>query len=103
MFLIEQELNETGLGSIAVPLVADILDRARMAHIFSRYRPEVVFHAAAHKHVFLMERQPAEAIYNNAIGTRRLATMGAGARAMWQWIHSSGSDAAKGRRAVSIW
>ena len=75
MFLIEQELNETGLGSIAVPLVADILDRARMGHIFSRYRPDVVFHAAAHKHVFLMERQPAEAIHNNVIGTRRLAMM----------------------------
>lgn len=73
MFLIEQELNETGLGSIAVPLVADVLDRARMGYIFSRYRPEVVFHAAAHKHVFLMERQPAEAIHNNVIGTRRLA------------------------------
>lgn len=75
MFLIEQELNETGLGSIAVPLVADILDRARMSYVFSRYRPDVVFHAAAHKHVFLMERQPAEAIFNNVIGTRRLAKM----------------------------
>ncbi len=75
MFLIEQELNETGLGSIAVPLVADILDQARMSYVFSRYRPDVVFHAAAHKHVFLMERQPAEAIFNNVIGTRRLAKM----------------------------
>ena len=75
MFLIEQELNETGLGSIAVPLVADILDRPRMDFIFTRHRPEVVFHAAAHKHVYLMERQPAEAIHNNVIGTRRLATM----------------------------
>lgn len=75
MFLIEQELNETGLGAIAVPLVADILDRARMGPIFARHRPDVVFHAAAHKHVFLMERQPAEAIHNNVIGTRRLAMM----------------------------
>jgi FlaA1/EpsC-like NDP-sugar epimerase len=75
MFLIEQELNELGLGSIAVPLVADILDPARMEYIFSRHRPEVVFHAAAHKHVFLMERQPAEAIYNNVFGTRRLAKL----------------------------
>lgn len=75
MFLIEQELNELGLGAIAVPLVADILDGHRMAYIFSRYRPEVVFHAAAHKHVFLMERQPAEAIHNNVIGTRRLAKL----------------------------
>ena len=75
MFLIEQELNEMGLGSIVVPLVADILNHERMSFIFSRYHPEVVFHAAAHKHVFLMERQPAEAIYNNVIGTQRLAQM----------------------------
>jgi FlaA1/EpsC-like NDP-sugar epimerase len=73
LFLIEQELNELGLGSIAVPLVADILDQARLWYIFSRYKPEVVFHAAAHKHVFLMERQPAEAIRNNVLGTRLLA------------------------------
>ena len=75
MFLIEQEINEMGLGAISVPLVADILNRERMGYIFSRYRPELIFHAAAHKHVFLMERQPAEAIHNNVIGTRRLAQM----------------------------
>lgn len=73
LFLIEQELNELGLGSLAVPLVGDILDEERMRYIFSHYKPEVVFHAAAHKHVFLMERQPAEAIRNNVLGTRLLA------------------------------
>ncbi len=77
LFLIEQELNELGLGSLAVPLVADILDRDRMEFVFSRYRPEVVFHAAAHKHVYLMERQPAEAISNNVLGTRQLAQLAA--------------------------
>jgi FlaA1/EpsC-like NDP-sugar epimerase len=77
LFSIEQELNETGLGAIAVPLVGDILDAERMEYIFSRYEPEVVFHAAAHKHVFLMERQPAEAIRNNVLGTRQLATIAA--------------------------
>ena len=55
--------------------VADVLDRPRMAGIFARYRPQVVFHAAAHKHVFLMERQPAEAIRNNAFGSRQLAEL----------------------------
>lgn len=76
LFLIEQELNELGFGGgIAVPLVADILDPARMEYIFSRYKPEVVFHAAAHKHVYMMERQPAEAIRNNALGTRHLAQL----------------------------
>lgn len=77
LFLIEQELNELGLGSLAVPLVADILDRDRMEFIFARYRPEVVFHAGAHKHVYLMERQPAEAISNNVLGTRQLAQLAA--------------------------
>ena len=78
LFNIEQEMNELGFGGgLAVPLVADILDYARMDYIFARYQPEVVFHAAAHKHVFLMERQPAEAIRNNAFGTRQLATIAA--------------------------
>ncbi len=75
LFLIEQELNELGFSGVIVPLVADILDRARMEFIFSRYRPEVIFHAAAHKHVFMMERQPAVAIRNNTIGTARLAAL----------------------------
>ena len=48
-----------------------------MRYIFSHYQPEVVFHAAAHKHVFMMERQPAEAIRNNVLGTRLLATIAA--------------------------
>lgn len=75
LFVIEQELNELGLGTVAVPLVGDILDEERMRYIFAHYRPEIVFHAAAHKHVFLMERQPAEAIRNNVLGTRLLATV----------------------------
>lgn len=73
LFNIEQEINELGFATIAVPLVADILDRERMEFIFARYQPDIVFHAAAHKHVFLMERQPAEAIRNNVLGTRQLA------------------------------
>jgi FlaA1/EpsC-like NDP-sugar epimerase len=77
LFLIEQELNELGLGALAVPLVGDILDKERMEFIFTRYKPEVVFHAAAHKHVYLMERQPAEAIRNNVLGTRQLAQIAA--------------------------
>ena len=77
LFLIEQEINELGFGTIAVSLVADILDRERMEFVFSRYRPEIVFHAAAHKHVFMMERQPVEAIRNNVFGTRQLARIAA--------------------------
>lgn len=75
LFLIEQELIEAGMGAIIQPLVADILDQERMRYIFERFKPEVVFHAAAHKHVFMMERQPAEAVRNNSIGTRVLAQL----------------------------
>lgn len=77
LFVIEQELNESGFGGIALPLVGDILDRARMEYVFARHRPAVVFHAAAHKHVYLMERQPAEAFRNNVLGTRLLAQLAA--------------------------
>ena len=73
LFMIEQELVERGFGASIAPIVADILDRERMEHVFARYRPEIVFHAAAHKHVYLMERQPAEAISNNVFGTQQLA------------------------------
>lgn len=77
LFTIEQELGELGLGAVSLPLVADILNRERMESIFSRYAPEVVFHAAAHKHVFMMEKQPAEAIGNNVLGTRQVALLAA--------------------------
>lgn len=73
LFLVEQELNGQGFSGTATPLVGDVLDTARMNGLFSLHAPQVIFHAAAHKHVFLMERQPSEAIKNNAVGTRKLA------------------------------
>lgn len=54
------------------PLIADVRDQDRLKEIFTRYRPEVVFHAAAHKHVPLMEVNVAEAVVNNVFGTWRL-------------------------------
>jgi FlaA1/EpsC-like NDP-sugar epimerase len=75
MFLIEQELIELGYSGVILPLIANILDEARMGHIFGRFRPAVIFHAAAHKHVPMMELQPSEAIKNNTLGTARLAEM----------------------------
>jgi FlaA1/EpsC-like NDP-sugar epimerase len=53
-------------------VIADVRNEGRLADIFRRYRPEVVFHAAAHKHVRLMESHPEEAITNNVLGTRAL-------------------------------
>jgi len=56
-------------------VVADIRDRDKMDKIFGRYRPEVVFHAAAHKHVPMMEFHPDEAVMNNIIGTKNVAEL----------------------------
>lgn len=73
LFLIEQELIKLGYSGCILACVADILDANRLESLFSTHAPSIVFHAAAHKHVYLMERQPAEAIKNNSIGTRQLA------------------------------
>jgi FlaA1/EpsC-like NDP-sugar epimerase len=75
IFQIEQELLGLGFPTELVPLVADILDGERMRDIFRRFRPQLVFHAAAHKHVPMMEHQPFEAFRNNAIGTMRMAEL----------------------------
>jgi FlaA1/EpsC-like NDP-sugar epimerase len=75
MFQIEQELLDLGCGSQIVPLVADILDGEHMFGIFERFRPQLIFHAAAHKHVPMMEHQPFEAFRNNTIGTKNLAKL----------------------------
>lgn len=50
-------------------IVASIRDKARLNNVFETYKPEIVFHAAAHKHVPLMEKSPLEAIHNNVFGT----------------------------------
>ncbi len=77
IFQIEQELVELGYGGVILPLVADVLDLPRMRYIFDRFAPAVVFHSAAHKHVPMMESQPAEAIKNNIQGTCNLAELSA--------------------------
>lgn len=55
------------------PIIADIQDEGRIVQIFGQYRPGVVFHAAAHKHVPMMEQNPSEAIKNNVFGTWNVA------------------------------
>jgi FlaA1/EpsC-like NDP-sugar epimerase len=55
-----------------VPVIADVRDRARIERVLRQWRPSVVFHAAAHKHVPLMERNPEEALSNNVLGTHNL-------------------------------
>ena len=75
LFQIEQELIDLGLASNITTLVADITDPERIEGIFQRFKPQVIFHAAAHKHVPMMEQQPAEAFANNTLGTRLLANI----------------------------
>lgn len=75
LYQIEQDLIRRGFGGVIVPLIADITDRQRMEQIFRKYKPEFVFHAAAHKHVPMMESQPGEAIKNNALGTATLVDL----------------------------
>ena len=75
LFLVERELRAGQYETALCACVADIRDEARMAEIFRVHRPDVVFHAAAFKHVPLMEDNPGEAIKNNVLGTRQLVEM----------------------------
>ncbi len=67
------ELKRMGLnGPRLTPLIADTRFSQRILDLFKKHKPEIVFHAAAHKHVPMMERNPAEAITNNIIGTQNI-------------------------------
>jgi FlaA1/EpsC-like NDP-sugar epimerase len=73
LFEIEQELKEDGAGSEVAAIVSDVGDEKRMDTIFNQQKPDLVFHAAAHKHVPLMEQQVGEALTNNSLKTMALA------------------------------
>jgi FlaA1/EpsC-like NDP-sugar epimerase len=75
LFDADRAIRDGSFGADVVPLVADICDEARMRALFETYRPAVVFHAAAHKHVPLMENNAGEAVKNNILGTRLLAEL----------------------------
>jgi FlaA1/EpsC-like NDP-sugar epimerase len=73
IFEIDNDLKEAGGNRVAVhPVIANIKNPERLRLLFERYRPEVVFHAAAHKHVPLMELNVPEAILNNVLGTNNV-------------------------------
>jgi len=72
LFDIHNELRDARPLVELVPVVADIRDAGRIGRVFDTYRPTVVFHAAAHKHVPLMELNPEEAVTNNVLGTRNV-------------------------------
>ena len=69
----EMELRQSYKNAPIIPVIASVRDKARMDEVFDKYRPQVVFHAAAHKHVPLMEISPVEAIKNNVFGTYNVA------------------------------
>jgi FlaA1/EpsC-like NDP-sugar epimerase len=77
LFHIERELKEKFPEVPLVPCIADVCDATRIANIFGARHPHVVFHAAAHKHVPMMEANPGEAIKNNVLGTKLLAEISA--------------------------
>jgi len=73
LFEIERELVDERGFAPSIPVLADVKSRTKMRQVFDRYRPSIVFHAAAYKHVPLMEANPLESVRNNALGTRILA------------------------------
>ncbi len=81
VFEVLQELSELkNLGHSEcdlVPIICDVRDKLALERLFERYGPEVVFHAAAHKHVPLMEQYPSEAVKNNVLGTLNVVELAA--------------------------
>ena len=75
IFAIQQELLEAYPNVPQTAIIGDVRHAQHMRILFERFRPQVVLHAAAHKHVPLMEDSPSEAIYNNVIGTRILTAL----------------------------
>jgi FlaA1/EpsC-like NDP-sugar epimerase len=73
LFEIDRELAAISSDTPSVPVIADICDEVRLEQVFRRHRPQVVFHAAAHKHVPMMEHNPGEALKNNVFGTQKVA------------------------------
>jgi FlaA1/EpsC-like NDP-sugar epimerase len=73
LFYVEKELASLFPEIPIVPVIADIRNRTRIEMVFDEFIPEVVFHAAAYKHVPMMEYNPVEAVTNNIVGTRKLA------------------------------
>lgn len=74
IYLIDMELRQKiAPDTEIIPIIADVQDRERILDIMNTYKPDVVYHAAAHKHVPLMESNPMEAVKNNVYGTKNVA------------------------------
>jgi FlaA1/EpsC-like NDP-sugar epimerase len=73
IFFLERDLSQLGYNGKLVPIIGDVTNESRMEQVFREHTPKAVFHAAAHKHVPLMETNISEAIYNNVQGTKVVA------------------------------
>ncbi|HBY97263.1 MAG TPA: hypothetical protein DEP84_25550 [Chloroflexi bacterium] len=84
IFMVERELRNRFPAIGWQPVIADVRDTAALHAIFARERPEIIFHAAAHKHVPLMEANPSEAVLNNVLGSANVleAALAAGVARM---------------------
>jgi len=75
VYTLERELDRDWPDVPYHSVIAEVQHIVRLDYVFRRYKPQVVFHAAAHKHVPLMELNPEEAVFNNIIGSRNLVTL----------------------------
>lgn len=72
IYSIDRELKDLQTETEVCPVIGDVQDRARLMEVFEQFKPEIVYHAAAHKHVPLMEGNPKEAVKNNVYGTKNM-------------------------------
>jgi FlaA1/EpsC-like NDP-sugar epimerase/lipopolysaccharide/colanic/teichoic acid biosynthesis glycosyltransferase len=88
LYCIHKELEDQGLPFRVTPIIGDITDAHRLSMVLEEHRPQILFHAAAHKHVPLVELNPAEALKNNCIGTHIVAEA-ASRYGVEQFVHIS--------------
>ena len=75
LYEIDREMRALGASEMCVPAMVDVNDLPRMRTLLSRHRPDIVFHAAAYKHVPMVEMNPVEGLLNNTLATRRLGEL----------------------------
>ncbi len=88
LYNIHKELDDHGFAFPIVPLIGDVTDTQRLCAVLEQYKPQILFHAAAHKHVPLVELNPLEAVKNNCIGTR-ITAEAASLYGVEQFVHIS--------------
>lgn len=88
LYNVHKELDDQRLAFPIIPLIGDVTDAQRLCAVLEQYKPQILFHAAAHKHVPLVELNPLEAVKNNCIGTRVTAEA-ANLYGVEQFVHIS--------------